>query len=314
MRKEEKEKTDMNLYEKNALSDSAQEETGKAGRKRKMWMRFLAIVLAAVMILSTVYVGTVNSFWLTASGDTAGTSSKKKITTEYAVQQMLQNMAADPDYQEKLKQQQETSYTGEQVLSMANDAMEKEDYQAAETYYGSLIDAGEKQLYKMRAICRYKQNEYAGMLEDCRSYFDAGFEDTDGSAYLMEAAGYMYQTDYRNAETALNSAIAAGYSDSHECYIQLVRCNFVLEEYDSVIENADKVLSDGTGDSDSNAEIRYYRAISYASKGQLPEAQEDLKYVIDTTSDSSLKSSASEFQSQIQQALQQSASQSNGSS
>ena len=148
------------------------------------------------------------------------------------------------------------------------------------------------------------------MLSDCKSFLAGGGTDDDGTVSLMMAAAYMQQQDYADAETSLKNSIAAGYGDSQQLYLQLVRCNFVLGEYDSVIKNADGALAaeapGSTSSSDTlqnNAEIRYYRAISYVNTNDYQNAKTDLEYVIANTSDDSIRSSASDLLTQINSAL-----------
>ena|GEM_PF-2081718 len=267
-----------------------EENIGKQDHgRRKFWVRLLAIVLALSFLGTELFVRYGEGIAVSAS------DSKINNTTASG--------SADTS-------SGGLSVTTDGVARMAAGYASSGDYETAAQYYGALIEAGETSYYKERAQCYYQLSDFSDMLSDCKSFLAGGGTDDDGTVSLMMAAAYMQQQDYADAETSLKNSIAAGYGDSQQLYLQLVRCNFVLGEYDSVIKNADGALAaeapGSTSSSDTlqnNAEIRYYRAISYVNTNDYQNAKTDLEYVIANTSDDSIRSSASDLLTQINSAL-----------
>lgn len=264
-----------------------EENNDKARHGRGFWIRLLAIVLAVSFLGTELFV---------RYGEGISTSS-------IAVSKTDQTEAADTS-------SGGLTITKDGILRMAAAYVEAGDYKSAAEYFGVLIEAGDTDYYRNRAECYYQLADFTGMLNDCKSYLAAGGVDDDGSVNLMMAAAYMKNQQYAEAENALKNSIAAGYSDSKELYLQLVRCNFVLGEYNDVIINADTALSDEAesgvitdSEAQKNAEIKYYRAISYVNLNEYEKARTDLEYVVGNTTDETIKSSAAELLTQVSQAL-----------
>jgi tetratricopeptide (TPR) repeat protein len=235
--------------------------------------KIIAIVLAAAMLIPTIYV-VYESRTVSGSETSSAVSSVSTVADSYS----------------------EPGITDDDLKNAAAYYMQNNDYETASRYLTQLIAVGDVDSYKQRAQCWYQTGKYEEMFNDCKSFLDKGGIDSDGTVNLMESMWYMQQEEYKEAEDSLNASLTAGYSDTQTIYQQLIRCNIVLEEYDKVIENTDKALGDDTA---TNAEMKYYRGISYIKNSKYTEAETDLEYVEANTTDDNIKKATEDLLSQL---------------
>ncbi len=63
------------------------------------------------------------------------------------------------------------------------------------------------------------------------STYLANNEDPDGSIHYLRGASYMGQEDYAAAQADMLEAIALGYPDTADCYVQLTLCTYMQGDY-----------------------------------------------------------------------------------
>ncbi|MGF7003763.1 tetratricopeptide (TPR) repeat protein [Lachnospiraceae bacterium PFB1-21] len=242
-------------------------ETGQTSRK--ISIKMLAFVLALSLLASAI-------FYSYASGNASSIQKDKKA-----------------------EQEGEVTITEDAVADLASGYESEKNYDEAVSCYDILIDAGFTQYFKNRAQCNYLLGKHESMLDDCRFFLKNGHEDTDGTVNLMMAARYMQKEEFSEAKAALLEAKKCGYANQAELNTHLVRCSFVLGDYDGVIENASEIVT--AEKNQTNAEVCYYRAICYLEQGNVEGAIADLQFVLEASQDETVLTSANDLLVQLTQ-------------
>lgn len=141
------------------------------------------------------------------------------------------------------------------------------DYDAAVECYSMAIDSGNYDTGTLasRARCRILAGSIESAGKDLERFFREGGEDENGDNYAMLGMCRMEKGDYAGAQKALHSAIKRGYSKPEVLYEQCITCAYLMEDYDSVIEDGEAALrlAQTRGEEDE-ATANIYRWIGYA--------------------------------------------------
>jgi len=137
-------------------------------------------------------------------------------------------------------------------LKAAQDALEKQDWTAAQTHLKEAQDLPSKTEYD---------------------------EFTTNELYLFL---YLHTNDYANAEKTLEALVASRYLDKADLPVRirtLAQINYQLKDYDKAIQFADRAIKEG----DANDDVYTIQAQSYYLKGDYKGALQALSEHLDAT-------------------------------
>lgn len=67
------------------------------------------------------------------------------------------------------------------------------------------------------------------------SIYLAHNEDADGTVHYLRGASFLGQEDYAAAQADMLEALALGYSDAADCYVQLTLCTYMQGDYENTL-------------------------------------------------------------------------------
>jgi tetratricopeptide (TPR) repeat protein len=128
--------------------------------------------------------------------------------------------------------------------------------------------------YASRARCYMLQANYALSKKDAEAGLAAGDGTDTEKASLNAMLGIcaMAESDYRTALDAFHSAISLGYVDAASLFEQSILCGYMLGEYETVIQDADKAIAE----SGESAFALLWRGVSYIGLEDYQEAADSL--------------------------------------
>lgn len=152
-----------------------------------------------------------------------------------------------------------------------------EDYENAVKCYTEAIESTQYEVSNLasRGRCRILLGDSQAALQDLERFFQEGGADTTGDIYAMLGMCRMDAGNYGDARKAFYSAIHMGYPDPKLIWTQCVACDYIMEDYDAVIEDGAKALEaieqhGGTGK--EIGELNQWIGFSYFVKNDYEQA------------------------------------------
>ena len=258
-------------------------------RKKKLWTRTIAIVLAASMILSLLYTQYWSSGAVSARNARSAAGNTDTATTDTST-------SADD------------SSSGNSAADLAALYARNGDYAGAEAIYTQLIDSGntDPTYYLSRGECRLQQENYSKAIEDFQTYLASGAEDQNGTVSALLGAAFYATGSYTDAGASFRKAVDSGYSDASTLLSQALACDYKAGSYEYAVKDAEKLIAItnppaaenyywlglskmGAGDlngarkgfdqaismDDSITDVYYYRGITYMNEENYQAATDD---------------------------------------
>ena len=152
-----------------------------------------------------------------------------------------------------------------------------QDYENAEKCYTQAISSEnyEVNILAARGRCRILLGDTEGALRDLERYLREGGEDPTGDVHAMLGMCRMEAQRYEDARKSFDAAIRAGYADEKLLWAQRVACDYILKDYDAVIQDGGKALElmEAQGGTDGEmGELNQWIGFSYFIKNDYEAA------------------------------------------
>lgn len=161
-----------------------------------------------------------------------------------------------------------------------------EDYENANKCYTVAIESGsyDVNMLASRARCRILTDDSESALEDLNRFFNEGGKDETGDYYAMLGMCRMEKEDYAGALGAFHQAIDRNYSNTPMLLSQCVACAYVTEDYESVVKDGERAITDALENGADEAQIAslsQWVGLAHFIREEYPESAEALKRVVE---------------------------------
>lgn len=228
-----------------SAGDELQPQGGKEAWHRNPWIRAIAIILVIAMIVTAV---TPNlNIEPVQYVDDQPTQALLDSDMQEAFSHPIELLDAT---REALYDQKKQEKKIRDAAKKAQDFIGQKKYALAVepvTYLVEHAQLDQKQIASLRqtraALC-LASGDYAGAADDC-SWLIREKYDEDGSVFFLRSVCEIRQAQYKESRDDLLSALEAGYSSPAVCYLHLAFCENYLEDYEKVLEYAQKTQQIG---------------------------------------------------------------------
>ncbi|MDO4522235.1 MAG: hypothetical protein Q4B57_03695 [Eubacteriales bacterium] len=275
------------------------------------WIRALALVVAVSVITTEIILHLMPSV-----------PAVDVLSPQRLVDAQVQEIFKDPmkyvgQIREAEKLQQDLAKAGEE----AEKYIASGEYEKAIEPIGKLIDSADlseeerQQLKQTRAALYFSSGMFEEAKQSCTEFIEDGY-DTQGYYSFMRSVCFLQEEDYKAAREDLLAALAEGYENQALCYVHLSFCENYLEDYEKVMEYAQKAQELGAEESyqqtlnylitvaslklerfddcityasklmedeqyAKDSELYYYRGVSWLTKDEYQKAYDDFKKAIE---------------------------------
>ena len=135
------------------------------------------------------------------------------------------------------------------------------------------------ELCRLLARSQFMRNDYSGCIEAANrgvkesNSSGAPNKDIVSELYFLSGSASMSIGNYKDAVSAFQSALNAGYGKPADIYRQLTLCEFLVGQYSEAIRWGNQVIQSGGG----TADIYYWVGLSYFSTGNYSSALSNLQ-------------------------------------